>query len=90
MPSAGIEPAAPTSEWAQSYDLDRAAPGISYLRVARLTLAQGHLCVGKLFYLTTVASYFLPAGLTNETSSVSDVFVRCGACLRAENNRKRV
>ena len=37
------------------------------------------------FYLTSVASQFLLAGFTHVTStSVRHVFVRCGACLRAE------
>ena len=37
MASAGIEPAVPTSEWLQSYAIDRAAPRIGCLHFARLT-----------------------------------------------------
>jgi len=41
--------------------------------------------MGILFYLTIVASHYPPAHLTDNNSKCNpDVFVRCGACLRAE------
>jgi len=41
--------------------------------------------MGTLFYLTIAASHYPPAHLTyNNSKCYPNVFVRCGACLRAE------